>query len=451
MRGAAPGRVAPNRTARGRVAYTGARLVDPASGLDAPGGVLSEGTTIVDVGAGLFAAGTPADATVVDCRGLVLAPGLVDMRVTLCEPGEEHKEDIASACRAAVAGGVTAMVGLPNSDPVIDGVALVEFIARRARDAKLAKVFSYAAVTRGGAGRELTEMGLLREAGALAFTDGDRAVADAKVMARALRYASAFDALIMQHPEEPSLAAGGVMHAGEMSTRLGLPGIVREAEVLQLDRDLTLVEMTGARYHAAHVSTAAGVARLRAAKARGLPVTCDTAPPYFALNEIAVGDYRTFAKLSPPLRSEDDRQAVLQGLVDGTIDAIASDHRPQDQESKRLPFEQAAPGGVGVETLLPLVLELVHNGHLTLTTALAKVTCAPAALLGLPIGRLAPGGPADMVVFDPDSPWRIEAKSLRSKSKNSPFDGRLVQGRAARTIVNGACVYAVPDDGQGTE
>ena len=444
-----PDRVGPDRTAPGRVAYTGARLVDPASGLDAPGGVLTEGTTIVNVGAGPFAA--PADATVVDCRGLVLAPGLVDMRVTLCEPGEEHKEDIASACRAAVAGGVTAMVGLPNSDPVIDGVALVEFIARRAREAKLAKVFSYAAVTRGAAGRELTEMGLLREAGALAFTDGDRAVADAKVMARALCYASAFDALIMQHPEEPSLAAGGVMHAGEMSTRLGLPGIAREAEVLQLDRDLTLVEMTGARYHAAHVSTAAGVACLRAAKARGLPVTCDTAPPYFALNEIAVGDYRTFAKLSPPLRSEDDRQAVLQGLVDGTIDAIASDHRPQDQESKRLPFAQAAPGGVGVETLLSLVLELVHNGHLTLTAALAKVTCAPAALLGLSVGRLASGAPADMVVFDPDRPWRIEAKSLRSKSKNSPFDGRLVQGRAVRTIVNGACVYAAPDDERAME
>lgn len=436
----APGRVAP-RVAPGRVAYVNARLVDPASGLDASGGVLTDGATIVGVGEGGFGAGAPNDAVVVDCAGQVLAPGLVDMRVALCEPGEEHKEDIASACRAAVAGGVTTMIGLPNGDPVVDDVAFVEFVARRAREARLAKVFSYATVTRGAAGRELTEMGLLQEAGVVAFTDGDRAVADAKVMVRALSYARAFDALIVQHPEEPSLAGDGVMAAGEMATRLGLPGIPSEVEVLQLDRDLTLVAMTGTRYHAAHVSTAAGVACLRAAKARGLPVTCDTAPPYFALNELAVGDYRTFAKLSPPLRSEADRQAIVEGLVDGTIDVIASDHRPQDQESKRQPFERAESGGVGVETLLALVLELVHNGRLSLAAALAKVTVAPAALLGLPVGRLAPGAPADLVLFDLERPWRIEASALHSKSKNSPFDGRLVQGRVIRTVVNGAAVF----------
>ncbi|MCP5374036.1 MAG: amidohydrolase family protein, partial [Hyphomicrobiales bacterium] len=266
-------------------------------------------------------------------------------------------------------------------------------------------------------------------------------VADAQVMRRALSYASTFDLLIIQHPEEPSLAKGGAMNTGETATRLGLPGIPPEAEVIMIERDLRLVEMTGGRLHIGHVSTAAAVDVIRAAKARGQRVTCDTAPPYFALNETAVGDYRTFSKLSPPLRAESDRLAIVAGLQDGTIDAIASDHAPQDEDAKRLPFEQAAFGGVGLETLLPITLGLFHNGQMSLIEALRLITHAPASLLGLDAGRLEAGAPADLIVFDPDRGWRVDETSLHSKSKNTPFDGHPVQGQVLRTVVDGRTVF----------
>ena len=425
----------------GRVAYVNARLLDPASGLDAPGALLTEGEAIADFGPNLFQDGVPDGIEVTDCRGCCLAPGLVDMRVQLREPGEEHKETIATASRAAAAGGITSMVSLPNTDPAVDGVAVVEFVARRAREVKMVKIFTYAAVTRGLAGREITEMGLLAEAGAVAFSDGVKAVADPLVMRRALSYARTFDLLIAQHPEEPSLAADGVMNEGEIATRLGLPGIPAVAEPIMVERDIRLVELTGGRYHAAHLSTAAAVEQIHQAKERGLPVTCDTAPAYFALNETAVGDYRTFAKLSPPLRSEADRRAIADGLKDGTIDAIASDHAPHDQDSKRLPFAQAADGIVGLETLLALSLELYHNGHLPLLEVLGALTFRPAELLALPAGRFKKGAPADLVLFDLDQPWQIEIDNFRSKSKNSPFDGRPVQGRVLRTVVDGRGVF----------
>ena len=428
-----------------RVAYVNARLVDPASGLDAPGALFTEDQHIAAIGPELGSTSPPEDAAIVDCGGYVLAPGLVDMRVQLREPGAEHKEDIASASRAAAAGGVTAMVALPNTQPVIDDVAVVEFIARRAREVKLVKIYCHAAATHGLGGEEMTEIGLLKDAGAMMFTDGTGVIADAGVMARVLTYSTGFGAVVMQHPHEPSLAGPGQMNDGEMATRLGLTGIPAEAEHIMLDRDLSLVEMTGGHYHAANISTAASVERIRAAKRGGLPVRCSTAPQYFALNEFAVADYRTFAKLSPPLRCEQDRQAIVAGLVDGTIDAIASDHAPQDQDSKRLPFAQAEFGIVGLETLLVLVLELVHTGHLGLMQAVDKVTRAPADLLGLPLGRLAPGAPADLVLFDPDRPERIRVDSFRSKSKNSPFDGRVVQGRVLRTVVGGRTVFDQAD------
>jgi dihydroorotase len=393
------------------------------------------------IGPDIFATGTPAGTEIVDCEGAVLTPGLVDMRVDFCEPGNERKEDIESGSHAAAAGGVTAVVTLPDTDPAIDDASVLEFVARRARDVKLVKVFAYATVTRNADSNEIVEMGLLKQAGAVAFTNGRSAVANAKTLSRALKYALAFDALIVQHPEEASLSNGGVMQSGELATRLGLPGIPREAETIMIDRDLALVRMTGGRYHAAHISTAESVAKIRAAKAGGLRVTCDTAPPYFALNELAVGEYRTFAKLSPPLRTEDDRQAIVAGLADGTIDCIASDHLPQDQESKRLPFEQAEFGAAGLESLLALTLELVHNGHLEMSAALAKVTARPAELLNLPVGRLHVGGAADIAIFDPETPNRIEPDSFRSKSKNSPFDRRLVHGRVIRTIVDGRTIY----------
>jgi len=416
-----------------------ARLLDPASGLDTAGDLLVEGERIAGIGGDLSAA--TRDAEMVMAEGLCLAPGLVDMRVQLREPGAEHLESIESGGRAAAAGGVTTMVALPNTDPPVDDVSVVEFLARRAREAKLAKVHTYAAATKGLKGHELTEMGLLAANGALGFTDGVKAVADALVMRRVLAYARSFDLLVLQHPEEPSLARAGEVNEGEIATRLGLAGITPMAELIMVERDLRLVEITGARYHAAHVSTASAIAAIRQAKAKGLPVTCDTAPPYFVLNETAIGDYRTFAKLSPPLRSEWDRRAVIEGLRDGTIDAIASDHAPWDQDSKRLPFSSAAYGIVGLETLLALSLELYHNRHLGLLDLVRLMTLNPAQILRLPVGRLAVGAPADLVIFDLDQPWQICPDDFLSKSKNAPFDDRPVRGRVRLTIVDGRIIF----------
>ena len=426
-----------------RVAYLNARLLDPASGLDQPGALLTEDARIADFGPNLFPDGVPEGIERVDLAGLCLAPGLVDMRVSVGEPGAEHKETILTASQAAAAGGVTALACLPNSDPPLDSVSSIEFIARRAREAKLVKVFVQAALTRRLEGRELTEMGLLSAAGAVAFTDGIKAVADAKVMQRALAYSTTFDLLIVQHPEEPSLAAGGMMNRGEIATRLGLTGISPLAEVLMIERDLRLVEASRARYHVAHVSTREAVEAIRRAKARGVSVTCDTAPHYFALTEGDVGDYRTFAKVSPPLRDEMDRRAIVEGLADGTIDAIASDHSPHDADSKRVPFAAAAFGVIGLETLLSLTLGLVHKGQVPLMTALKALTCRPADLLRLRngLGRLQRGGAADLVAFDLDRPWVVAAEKFLSKSKNTPFDEMPMAGRAMRTVVDGRTVF----------
>jgi len=419
-------------------AFTNARLLDPATGRDEIGTLIVGGGKIAAIGSH---AKVPPSARLVDCTGLCLAPGLVDMRVALGEPGEEQRETILSASRSAAAGGITAFAMLPNTTPVIDDIAGLEFIARRAREAKLVKIFAYGAITRGAAGQQLAEMGLLAEAGAVGFTDGLSAVSDALVMRRALSYAKGFGRVIVQHPEEPSLAAGGQMNEGEIATRLGLSGIPRAAEIIMLERDLRLVELTGARYHAAHLSTAEGVELIREAKNRGLPVTCDVAPPYFALTEVDVGDYRTFAKLSPPLRTDNDRRAIIAGIADGTVDAIASDHAPQDQDAKRVPFASAVPGVVGLETLLPIALELYHKGAVGLLDLLARMTIGPAEILGLPLGRLAVGAAADLVIFDLDRPWVVDAGAFRSKSKNSPFDKRPVAGAVAMTVVDGRIVH----------
>jgi len=432
----------PGTNGRGSpVVYINARIIDPASGTDIKGALVTEGGLIRDFGPALFKDAPPFDCERVDCGGKILAPGLVDMRVQLREPGEEHKETIQTAAEAASAGGVTAMVCLPNTDPVIDDVSGIEYIARRAREVRATKVFCYAAATQGLEGKELAEMGLLADMGAVGFTDGPRALAEAQVMRRVLSYSRAFDALILQHPEEPSLAKGGAMNEGEISMRLGLPGIPSLAEVMMIERDLRLVELTGARLHIMHVSTAEGVDAIRRAKAQGLRVTCDTAPPYFTLTEGDIGEYRTFCKISPPLRTGRDREAVIAGLADGTIDAITSDHAPQDQEAKRVPFAQAEHGIVGLETLLPLALALHHKHKLSLLDVLKKLTSAPAAILRLPLGRIAKGAPADLVLFDPDRPWIVDAKRFRSKSKNSPFDEMPVMGKVLRTVVAGRTLY----------
>jgi len=421
--------------------YTNARIIDPASGTDEMGGILCKGEIIADVGAHLNNGKPRANSKLIDCQGLCLVPGLIDMRAHLGEPGEEHKETLATATRSAVAGGVTTIICLPNTEPVIDDMSGVEFVARRARKLGLSKVYPYGAVSKNLEGKEIAELGMLKEAGALAFTDGFNTISDIQLMRRTLSYASTFGLLIVQHPEEPGLAVDGVMNAGETATRLGLTGIPREAEIIMVERDIRLVEMTGGRLHFAHISTSDAIEAIRQAKARGLPVTCDTAPPYFALNELAIGDYRTFAKLSPPLRDEADRQSVIEGLKDGTIDVIASDHCPQDEESKRLPFAEAAAGGVGLETLLPITLELYHNKHLSLLEAFDLVTRRPADLLGLDTGRLQIGARADFAVVDPERGWKVEDRTLKSKSKNSPFDGRPVQGRVVKTIIDGRVVF----------
>ena len=421
-----------------------ARLLDPWTGLDTQGDLLARDGKIELLGAGAAEA-APADAVVIDCRGHCLAPGLIDMRVHLSEPGREHDEPLATSSQAAAAGGVTSLVALPDTDPVLDDVALVEFITRQARKVGLVNIYAYAAATKGLKGKELAEMGLMAKAGALGFTDGTRAIADAQTMRRALSYARTFDLLIVQHPEEPSLAAGGCATEGELATRLGLPGITPAAELIMIERDLRLVELTGARYHVGHVSTGAAVDAIHRAKARGLPITCDTAPAYFTLNETAIGEYRTFAKLSPPLRSEEDRRAIVEGLRDGTIDAIASDHRPEGQDSKRLPFAAARPGIIGLETLLPLALALHHGQGFKLLDVLRKLTQAPADILHLPVGRLAVGAAADLVLFDLDAPWRIKASHFKSQTRNTPFDLHPVQGRVLRSFVAGRMAYVAPE------
>jgi dihydroorotase len=423
-----------------------ARLLDPWTNLDRPGDLLAIAGKIAAIGEGAAAA-APSDAVVVDCEGHCLAPGLIDMRVHLSEPGQEHTETIAIASQAAATGGVTSLVALPDTDPVLDDMALIEFVTRRARKVGLVNIYAYAAATKGLQGRELTEMGLMAGAGALGFTDGTRAIADAMVMRRALSYARTFDLLIVQHPEEPSLAAGGCATEGELATRLGLAGITPAAELIMIERDLRLVELTGARYHVAHVSTGAAVEAIHRAKARGLPVTCDTAPAYFTLNETAIGEYRTYAKLSPPLRSEEDRRAIVEGLRDGTIDAIASDHRAEDQDAKRLPFAAAKPGIVGLETLLPLALGLHHGQGIPLLDVLRKLTQAPADILHLPVGRLAVGAAADLVLFDLETPWRIKASQFKSHTRNTPFDLHPVQGRVLRTFVAGRMAHVAPEAG----
>ncbi len=428
----------------GSTAYINARIVDPAAGTEYTGAVLISDGKIADFGPNLFASGAPYGIESIDCRGLCLAPGLVDARVHTGEPGEEHKETLESAGIAAAVGGITSMVLLPDNEPPFDDASLIEFVARRARLIKLVNMYAYGALTVGLEGKELAEIGLLAEAGAVAFTDADHAVGNAQVLRRALYYAKAFDALIVHLPQEPALS-GGTMTSGEMATRLGLAGSPPLAEVMMVERDIRLVQMTGGRLHLSKISTAESVEVIAAAKARGLAITCDTAPPYFALNDIAVGDYRTFGKLVPPLRAERDRMAIVEGLRDGTIDAIVSDHRPQDQDSKRVPFAQALPGGIGLETLLPVSLELVHNKHLTLPQLFQRLSMAPARLFGLPGGKLAKGAPADLIVFDTDYAWKIDRADFWSKTKNSPFDERPTQGRVMATIVAGRTIYR--DDG----
>jgi dihydroorotase len=423
------------------IVFINASVVDPSRNLDAKGAVIIADRRIVAAGPEADKAARPAGAEVIDCNGAVVAPGLVDMRVFLGEPGAEHRETFASAGNAAAAGGVTSIVTMPDTEPVIDDAALVDFIARRARDLTEVRVFPMAALSKQLEGREMTEFGLLREAGAVGFTDGRRTIMNALLMRRALTYAGDFGALIMHHPADAHLTGAGVMNEGETATRLGLPGIPREAETVILERDIALAKLTGGRYHAAQISCAGSLDIIRRAKSDGVAVTCGVSINNLTLNENDIGAYRTFFKLSPPLRPEDDRLAMVAGLADGTIDVIVSSHDPQDVDTKRHPFAEAADGAVGLETMLPAALRLVHNGDIDYLTLFRALSTKPAEILGLEVGRLAPGAPADIIVVDPDMPWVLDADTLRSRSKNTPFDGARFEGRVLRTLVAGRTVF----------
>jgi dihydroorotase len=423
------------------ILLTNARIVDPSRDLDIDGDLLLADGIVRDARRGIGAAGVPEGTEIIDCRGRVAAPGLIDMRAFVGEPGAEYRETFASASQAAAAGGVTTIVSQPDTNPAIDDPATVDFVLRRARDTAIVRVHPMAALTKGIQGAEMTEIGLLKAAGAVAFTDGAKSVTNAQVMRMALVYARDFDALIVHHTEDPDLVGEGVMNEGEFAARLGLVGVPTTAETVMLERDIRLVALTQSRYHAASVTCGESLEVLRRAKDAGLPVTAAASINHLTLNEIDVGSYRTFCKVTPPLRRETDRKALAEALASGLIDVVMSDHNPQDVETKRLPFAEAAPGAIGIETMLSASLRLVHGGDITLPALLKAMSTRPAELLGLSGGTLRPGSPADVVVFDPDAPWVLDRDDLKSKCKNTPFDEARLTGRVVRTIVAGRTVY----------
>ena len=417
--------------------FTNARLINPETGTDAPGSLTVLGGRIQAVNGP-----RPGGALEVDCNGQCLAPGIIDWGVKIGEPGERHKESFRSAGLAAAAGGVTTIIARPDTNPAIDTPEMLEFVTRRAAEASPVRIRHMAALTKGRAGHEMTEIGFLLDAGAIAFTDGFKVIADTKAFSRALVYARSLGALVICHPQDPGLSAGAAATSGKFASLRGLPGVSPMAERIGLDRDLGLVEMTGARYHADQITTARSLPALGRAKANGLDVTAGVSIHHLTLNEMDLGDYRTFFKLTPPLRSEDDRLAMVQAVAEGLIDVISSFHTPADEESKRLPFEEAASGAVGLQTLLPAALRLYHAGQLDLPTLFRALALNPANRLNLPQGRLAEGAPADLILFNPDTPFVMDRFSLLSKSKNTPFDGARMEGKVLATWVAGTQVFA---------
>ena len=429
--------------------FTNARLINPEAGTEQPGNLLVQDGKITETFPEKiqfeqwFRARNISQGAVetIDCGNRCLAPGIVDIGVKVCEPGERHKESYKSAGLAAAAGGVTTMATRPDTTPTIDSPEVLEFVTRRANEAAPVNVLPMAALTKGRQGREMTEIGFLMDAGAVAFTDCDHVVRDTKVFARALTYARSCGALVIAHPQEPILSAGAAVTSGKFATLRGLPGVSPMAERMGLDRDIALIEMTGARYHADQITTLRALPALERAKRNGLDITAGVSIHHLTLNELDVADYRTFFKVKPPLRCEDDRLGVIEALRSGLIDIISSMHTPQDEESKRLPYEEAASGAVALETLLPAALRLTHEGQLTLPQLFRALSLNPARRLGLASGRLAAGAPADLVLFDPDVPFVMDRFALKSKSRNTPFDEARMQGRVLATYVAGQEVY----------
>nr|CRH07762.1 Dihydroorotase (DHOase) [Candidatus Magnetococcus massalia] len=416
----------------------GARVVDPANRRDETADILIVDGVIRDIGQ----LDTPPPGTpIIDADGLTATPGLVDMHVHLREPGYEYKETIAGGTRAAAAGGVTSVACMPNTKPVNDDPSVTGFMLDKARVAGFANLFPIGSITKGLAGKEITEMGLLQGAGCVAFSDDGLPVMDSGVMRRALEYSRAFGCLIIQHAEDNGLVGCGCMNEGEVASRLGLPGIPCASEDILVERDIRLVELTGGRYHVAHISSAGAVAAVANAQQRGLPVTCEAAPHHLLLTDASVGDYDSNAKMAPPLRSQADVHALQEALARGVITVIATDHAPHEMDSKRVPFCQAANGVVGLETLLPMALELVSQGVLGLSEVLATLTCNPSRLLGIDKGTLTQGRAADIALFDADEAWTVEESLLHGSAKNSCFLGRQVKGRIKYTILAGRIVH----------
>ena len=418
------------------------RIIDPSRDLDETGTIVIEDGHIAAAGADARNQGAPEGADVRDCAGLVAVPGLVDARVYTGEPGAEHRETIASASRAAAAGGVTSFIMMPDTDPVIDDIALVEYVLKTARDKALVNVYPAAALTKGLAGEEMSEFGLLLEAGAVCLTNGRAPLHDTLILRRALTYAREFDAVIALESRDRYLGANGVMNEGLFASWLGLSGIPREAEIIPLERDLRIAALTRGKYHAAKISVPESAEAIRVARGRGADVTCGISINHLSLNENDIGEYRSFFKLSPPLRSEDDRNAMVDALADGTIDIIVSSHDPQDVDTKRLPFADAADGAIGLETLLSAALRLHHSGRVPLKRLISAMSTRPAEIFGLDAGTLKPGAKADIALLDLDEPWLVSEDSIVSRSKNTPFENARFSGRAIETYVGGRRVYA---------
>ncbi|MCQ0986647.1 dihydroorotase [Jiella marina] len=418
-----------------------ARIIDPSRDLDAVGSIVLVEGRIAASGPDALNQGHPDGAEIINGSGLTALPGLVDARVFIGEPGGEHRETIASASAAAAAGGVTSILTMPDTKPVVDDVAIAEFVMRTARDTAIVNVFPAAALTRGLNGTEMTEIGLLANAGVKAFTDGRHTISDPALLRRIMTYARDFDALVMHETQDPALTANGVMNEGLFASWLGLPGIPAEAEIIPLERDLRLAALTGCSYHAAKISLGESAAVVAAAKARGVAATAGVSINHLSLNENDVGEYRTFFRLSPPLRREDDRESMVEALANGTVDIIVSSHDPQDADDKRRPFAEAEAGAIGLETLLPAALRLHHSGRVPLKRVIEALTVAPARLLGLDRGTLQVGAPADIALIDLDQPYLFAEAEIRSKSKNTAFENARFEGRVLRTIVAGRTVF----------
>ena len=423
------------------IALVNARLIDPASDYDGPGAIVMADGVITDVVHGDTPPQGHAGMKVIDCDGWAVMPGLIDLRVKTGEPGHEPAETLKSASLAAAAGGVTSFVVQPDTDPAIDGPAMVDFILRRARDIGLVHVYPAGAATKGLKGDRMAEIGLMSQAGAVYFSDVDQPIVNTKILSRILAYANGFNALVAHRPKEPWLTEGAVATSGEMAMRMGLATEPSLSERIMMERDLALVEMTGARFLVDQVSTREGLASLERAKARGLEVYASVSINHLVFNEIDIGDYRTFYRMDPPLRAESDRLAMVAALEDGLIDIVVSNHSPAPAEDKRLPFSEAVPGAIGLQTLLPALIGLHLDAEVPMLDLIRAVTINPAQLLGLDAGSLSLGAPADVILVDIDAPFALREKDILSKSKNSPFENRTLQGKVLKTFVDGRLVF----------